>query len=218
MPFSNYSDTASLLARIEALEVALYGRLTNLPAYQLLGSGADGGVAVPIPQSNFVSVAEVQVIEAEKFFTDKVTFAGSPTRNSAEFGSFGIQGYATNNCWLGDNMFFDGAGNFRLRANGKAALLYFLGGEIYYSFGDAGNAGNAFTLNTRYQFNRDFFRILSPAQATSTTTGALQAYSAGIQSNLFVGGGRINFSGLPTSPVGLASGDLWRNGNVVNIV
>lgn len=59
--------------------------------------------------------------------------------------------------------------------------------------------------------------VNSTTPSTSTSTGALKVQSAGIVSNLYVGG-IINFGGLPTSSSGLAAGTLWRNGNVINIV
>lgn len=67
MGFTNfYSEIASLRADIEALKLALYNKLTNLSANQLLGSGAEGGVAVPIPQSNFVGVGDAQTFTSAK--------------------------------------------------------------------------------------------------------------------------------------------------------
>lgn len=52
-------DVEFLAARIEALELALFGRLTNLPANSLLGRGSTIGVAEIIPQSTFAKPADI---------------------------------------------------------------------------------------------------------------------------------------------------------------
>ena len=49
-----------LAARIESLELALAGRLTDLPANTLLGRGSFPGVAEFIPTSNFVTPVQSQ--------------------------------------------------------------------------------------------------------------------------------------------------------------
>jgi hypothetical protein len=62
--------------------------------------------------------------------------------------------------------------------------------------------------------------IQSTSASTSTTTGALQvAGGIGAQGNLIVGGTRINYANLPTSPTatGVEVGDLWRDGDVVKV-
>ena len=48
-----------LAARIEALELALAGRLTDVPANSLLGRGQTQGAATIIPASNFATPAQV---------------------------------------------------------------------------------------------------------------------------------------------------------------
>jgi hypothetical protein len=52
-------DIDELKARIESLELALHGRLTNLPANSLLGRGSTIGVAEIIPQSTFAKPADI---------------------------------------------------------------------------------------------------------------------------------------------------------------
>lgn len=53
-------------------------------------------------------------------------------------------------------------------------------------------------------------------QATSTTSAAVTMMSLGVAGTII--GERIILPTLPTSPTGLATGSLWRNGNVINIV
>lgn len=56
-------------------------------------------------------------------------------------------------------------------------------------------------------------------QSTSTTTGALVIGGGlAVRGNQYIGGSVINFANIPTSPAGLLSGSLWRNGNIINIV
>ena len=48
-----------LAARIEALELALTGRLTNLPANTLLGRNTSSGIVETIPQTTFAKPADI---------------------------------------------------------------------------------------------------------------------------------------------------------------
>jgi len=165
MPMFNNPFLNALIARIEALEIAF-------------------------SNANFVNTVNAQSINGNKNFNDKVIFAGNNSRNSAEFGSFGIQGYALNNCWLGDNMYFDG-GQFRFTQNGNAAFLYFLGGGINLIHStDTGSAGDSINL-----------------------TNVLTSNNTGVTIN-----GKLFCPNFPLSPAGLAAGTLWRNGDTINVV
>jgi hypothetical protein len=65
----------------------------------------------------------------------------SLTTNSAQFGTIGIQSYATNNAWFGDNVYFDNSA-FRRRAAGYAGLFYFAGQEGQFRWGTTSTAGS----------------------------------------------------------------------------
>jgi hypothetical protein len=65
----------------------------------------------------------------------------STATNSAQFGTIGIQSYAINNAWFGDNIYFDGS-VFRRRAVGYAGLFYFQGQEGQFRFGTTSTAGS----------------------------------------------------------------------------
>lgn len=58
--------------------------------------------------------------------------------------------------------------------------------------------------------------------ATSVSSTSLSATNASVFDTLFVGvktsTSKLNISGIPTSPVGLVSGDVWSNAGVLNIV
>lgn len=58
----------------------------------------------------------------------------------------------------------------------------------------------------------------APSPSTSTTTGAITvAGGVGIAGNLYVGA-KVNLGNVPTSPTGLAAGDVWRDGDVLKVV
>lgn len=73
--------------------------------------------------------------------------ASGPTAPSIKAGSFELQSIGTNNCWLGDNIYFDG--NFRYRVNGSGVLSYFSGADYYLFFAGPGLAGAVAPLNAR---------------------------------------------------------------------
>lgn len=58
-------DIEQLNARIEALELALSGRLTDLPANTLLGRDATTGIVQQVPQSRFATPAQIASAIAE---------------------------------------------------------------------------------------------------------------------------------------------------------
>lgn len=53
---------------------------------------------------------------------------GSVSNSSAKFGSFEIQGFALNNAWMGDNVYYNGG--FQRRSAGSGTLLYFYEGSF----------------------------------------------------------------------------------------
>ena len=75
----------------------------------------------------------------------KLDVSGNDTTvNTAQFGTMGIQSFAVNNAWFGDNVYFNGS-NFIRRANGYAGLFYFQGSEGQFRFGTTSTAGSAIT-------------------------------------------------------------------------
>mgnify|MGYP003671496886 CR=1 FL=1 len=56
----------------------------------------------------------------------------------------GIQSYAVNNAWFGDNVYFNGT-NFIRRSGGYAGLFYFQGNEGQFRWGSNGSAGAPIT-------------------------------------------------------------------------
>lgn len=62
-------DLERLSARIETLELALEGKLINLPANTLLGKNLNTGIVESIPQSQFVNTQANQTVGGAKTFT-----------------------------------------------------------------------------------------------------------------------------------------------------
>jgi len=75
-------------------------------------------------------------------FEDKIAVPGYTTKNSAEFGSFGLQSFAVNNCWLSDNLYYDGS-NYKYRSTGYGVLSYFFGGGYYVRLAASASAGSS---------------------------------------------------------------------------
>lgn len=66
-------DVEFLAARIEALELALEGRLTNLPFNSLLGKNVGTGTVEVLSQNQFVNTYSAQTIVGNKAFTGFTT-------------------------------------------------------------------------------------------------------------------------------------------------
>ena len=85
-------------------------------------------------------------------------FADKP---SARFGSFQLQSYSVNNCWLSDNIYFDGSGD-RYVAAGSGVVLRFNDGALRVQTATAGAAGAYATLNTVAEINGGALTLKSP--------------------------------------------------------
>jgi len=69
---------------------------------------------------------------------------GSTTNSTFRVGTIEFQGYGLNNCWFGDNVYFNGS-DFKARATGESGLFYFAGREAHFRFYTSNAAGT--TLN-----------------------------------------------------------------------
>lgn len=74
----------------------------------------------------------------------KLDVSGNTTTlNTAQFGTMGVQSFATNNAWFGDNVYYNGSGFIR-RAAGYTGAFYFQGNEGQFRWGS--NAGSGTTV------------------------------------------------------------------------
>ena len=70
-----------------------------------------------------------------------VSASPNASESNARFGTIEIQSYDINNAWIGENVFFGGAG-WQRRQTGKAALFYFIGDEGQFRCFPSGAAGS----------------------------------------------------------------------------
>jgi hypothetical protein len=132
---------------------------------------------------------------------------GSTSNASAKFGSFEIQGYALNNAWMGDNVYFNGG--FRRRADGAGTLLYFYQGSFAirtFPFGAAGPVAP----DQRFIILADGTVGLGGTQTVGTTSGARMIITAA---------GNVGIGVSPTHRLHVAgsgrfTGDLVVDGNI----
>ena len=73
---SKKNDIESLQARISALELALEGKLIDLPENTFLGRDVTTGTVQSLPQSRFATSAQIEIAVANKAPTANPTFTG----------------------------------------------------------------------------------------------------------------------------------------------
>jgi hypothetical protein len=74
--------------------------------------------------------------------------SNTPTRNTVQFGSFGIQSFDNVNGFLSNNGYWDGE-KWIYRRNGHSSLLQFLQGNIWLRTLPVGTAGSSGNIDTR---------------------------------------------------------------------
>jgi predicted nuclease of predicted toxin-antitoxin system len=79
----------------------------------------------------------------------KLEVLSSTTNSSIKTGSLEIQGYAVNNCWFGDNIYWNGS-NFVRRAVGYTGQFLFFTGEGQFRFGNSSTAGSVVNNGTGF--------------------------------------------------------------------
>lgn len=105
------------------------------------------------------------------------------------------------------------------RFNGARAVSFTLNGTIArqaFAIFEAPTSivGSVATTTLTHAYNV-YIQDLPNAGANAAITNK---WALGVQGNLRVEGTRVNMANLPTSSAGLAAGDLWKNGTVINIV
>lgn len=133
---------------------------------------------------------------------------GSQTNSSAKFGSFEIQGYALNNAWLGENVYYN-SGFFR-RATGSGTLLYFSQGRYSVRTFGPGAGGSGVLPDQRFIILTDGTIGLGGSQSYGTTVGSKVIIDAA---------GNVGVGVTPTTRLDIAgggrfSGNLQVDGNL----
>jgi hypothetical protein len=109
---------------------------------------------------------------------------GSTTNSSAKFGSFELQSYAINNCWLSDNLYYNGA--WKYRNNGYAVNFYFATGTFSIRTAplNASGPGAAATLTSRISVAANGYVSIGGVTATC----ALQIPGSPTEPSFRIGG------------------------------
>lgn len=112
--------------------------------------------------------------------TGQLTVAASTTNSSIKVGGFEIQSYAVNNCWMGNNFYYNGSA-FKYRAAGYAHQQYYLpSGGFALRTAPSGNAGDSITFSYRQVIqNAGDFGLGGSITSDTNLTGATIAGVSG---------------------------------------
>lgn len=102
------------------------------------------------------------------------------TQSHARFGSLEIQGYAINNCWLADNIYYVSGGNgWTYRNNGYGNLFYMDNGYFHFDTFPSGLAGTSATKTERMRITNA--GLVGIGTTTPTTNLEISAVSPTLQ-------------------------------------
>jgi hypothetical protein len=126
----------------------------------------DGGTTLPIFRSGKVGIGGS--LNTGNIVTP-LEIEGSVTNASAKFGSFEIQGFALNNAWMGENVYYNGG--FQRRTTGAGTLLYFYDGSFAVRSFPSGPTG-AVSPTQRFIILSDGTIGFGGSQLLGTSAGA----------------------------------------------
>jgi hypothetical protein len=133
----------------------------------------------------------------------RLIFPTLTTNSQLAVGTIETQGYQLNNAWIGENIYYDGS-NFRYRATGFAAQVYFVAGAIEFRIYASGTAGVAIGAVTAYQFNPGtaLFNNQGTITLGSPSTYAIQiATASSVKMSLGVDGTRTYIQSWGSQPL-----------------
>lgn len=107
--------------------------------------------------------------------------ATQTTNSGLRINNIEVQGFAVNNAWFGDNIFYDG--NFKYRDNGYATQFYFYTGEAQFRLSGSGSAGSIVAQVIPIKINANQTVGIGgdmSATAATFTGAALLASSTGV--------------------------------------
>jgi hypothetical protein len=134
----------------------------------------------------------------------KVSILSAATNNSTlKVGTLELQPYSLNNAWFGENVYYDGAGNFKHRATGGAGLFYFQGDEGQFRFYASAAAGTNETtypvqLKVNYTGTVAFGGTISAANNDYSGATAV-AYPTTLLINNFITSAEVAAPSTPAS-------------------
>jgi hypothetical protein len=115
------------------------------PAAGVVGLSID---AVASPTANPFRVRLNSVDTVWVGTNGKLSVIGNTADNSAEFGAVTIQSFSTNNCWVGNNVVYNGG--FKYVAAGYASMFLFGNGDFGVRTAPSGSAGGAAAMTDRF--------------------------------------------------------------------
>lgn len=222
--------TQQLLDRMAMIELAVNGRLIDLPPNVLLGRNITAGTVETVPQAKFATPAMIDqaivdlaggapqalntLIELSSALNNDANFAATVTNNLA------TKVNLTGNQTINGNITFNGttlfngllttttnSGTTNSGSAGFQAGTDIAGNTCLSLYGGPSNklCYLDFAVNTGVDFDA---RFIATTTELTVHTGSAYYFNLGV---------RLKAS-LPTSPTGLPSGAIWRNGNALNIV
>jgi hypothetical protein len=115
-------------------------------------------------------------------------------------GSFAIQAYAVNNCWVGDNVRHNGT-TFVAVTTGTGSQLYFQTGDLLFSSAPSVTSGTAFVLTQRFKIIGTNGNIIA-GNVTDNTVDRLQVDGS---LNLVTAGGKVKIATGTNASVGVSA-------------
>lgn len=123
------------------------------------------------------------------------TTVGGSNDSAFRCGSLEFQPFAVNNCWIADNVYYDGS-SFVRRSTGAGGLFYFQGEDGQFRFAGSDGAGTGFSASIMFKINLS--GEMGVGVSTSYNTGDFTGfgfYVAGASGICAVkSGGRFGFS------------------------
>ena len=113
-------------------------------ARTIAGQSFNGTANVTISAANVGAVATTgdETVAGKKTYTSKAFFNGSTTSDSSlQIGPVECQGFAINNAWVGENIFYNGT-SYQRRSTGFTENVCFFGGEVQIRNANTGPAGS----------------------------------------------------------------------------
>ena len=121
--------------------------------------------------------------------------------SSLKIGTLEFQNYNFNNCWISDNVHFDGGGFVYSDLGSTGEMIYFLNGETQFRNGGVGSPNTRFTTGSQLKISDTGFVALGGlniVDSVGSTVGATMVVSSsGV--NVYRGGLTSSLKGLASS-------------------
>lgn len=210
------TQTASRVLRSDGINVtlSLVNLSTDVTNTLPIANGGTGSST-----QNFVDISTNQTIAGIKTFSNTTASTSTTTGGTLFGGGVGIagrlsatSGYFTTAFGAGNQTFDFTNSSIKMGVgtSGQDAIF-----ALHCSGSGLGAIGFDFS-STRFVFGSNAGLAIDFCTNLGGTPGADNFASA--TPVLKISGNNITFSTIPTSPSGLTTGMIWRNGNVINIV